>query len=1449
MRELLTGLQRIPAAGRYLGGLIVSLVLVWYFARLLRIPSPYKWLLLIGVLVAFALFYIVGLARKRKKKRDAREFEGSLGLQSQQAAVGKEEIREALGELAQKWEEAVKEFRAAGMSIYDLPWYMLIGEPQSGKSTTIKNSGLEFPVGTDSLSGSGGTRNCDWWFTNEAVILDTAGRFTFQEANAPDQHEWNAFLTLIAKHRKQCPINGVIVVIPVTSLVEDAVDIIESKAKNIRQKLQHLQKALGIRFPVFVLITKADRILGFTEFFSKLDPIDQRQLFGWSSQSSQATPWDGKEFDANFNEIFSRVHKLRLKFFHSEDSTSKIDKLFVFPEELAALRESLALYLTTMFSGSRFEEPLMLRGFYFTSGIQQGRPFALACKELLRVRAGDPEGVLENLEQVFHKSRAFFIRDFYEKKAFPEQGLVSKTREALKKEKIRRRILVGGAGLTAVILIPLLIWAFTSLRSTVGATTENVQRAERCLTSDDPCSARQAYDLIQALERNKADLQGKWLARWMFLKGRNNPVVVRYIPAAQAALFSKKIIGPLQASFDRRAATLDWTENQELYLTFREAFTQLLRFEEISNPNTEEERREQLRLYLSVQPMFAFCAETKGGDPSEDGETIDDWLYTDMNAPNDASELFTAVLEQFPKVADENPPPSIRGAREAMLRFWTVDSLAGWDYRLLQVHLEEGFIGFFRKVDDLDVPHTSDRTATSQDFVALAGDFDSSWQGAEELMRTGRPTPGSAEESPGVSPDQWKAFCIEDFSRVLEVSENVFVLGDIRDRCDALPRDYLELEGSWRRYEYLVTGSPEATEAAERLVWSADAITVYNAVMDLRKGLERDEIDSAREDLADTLGQGLGVKHQLDEINSAQVTETSRLIKPVVEIGDLEDPQFKEVERILLPVAELGVAERLLPPVREFFVGTVFNPENESLYTADRARENVPKANDFLVWAQRNLRDVDLQPTTEEEIQAIDDAIYRYVQDLVEREIASMGGGGGGQYFVQPRDAARAQSWRTFVDAVSRWNHVGSSRGGGRGSSTGIDSRMLADFAQQNTRLESLSRQLQNAQRSRTPTGGGGPVVAATLGRAITDFKEAVGGLDSNAREAWGQLAQRPENLEKFHAFSHLGRGRYVSDLERDLEEHGAELLKREIEPEFQRAYREYWKDIDDYAAGYFPFITRRQLEDAKTLYARGYHRSDRQSAEQDSRDRRRGRGGDSRRSSRSSGDASWKSRTPDTAQRLVTMVLDLPTVSLRDAEDAFSGLEELVEDFRLEPILQGSEQMIDFIGPAKPTLRSLQAWAAVLGGDGGSRRRSQDETFEARLLPQLRQGDGSFLREKVNSIRVFDAQRTIRSSTEQYVEVPLVMSEQRLTVVGENEDRTSGWTGRLVIEGGDFKLPYFVLIAADTEPSNDRRTWEVRVEIPTFDSSAARLDGIFEFNFDRAIPEVLPDNAGDEYD
>lgn len=53
-------------------------------------------------------------------------------------------------------------------ALYELPWYMVIGNPAAGKSSAIYNSGLKFPFEETHQkmvsAGLSGTRNCDWFF-------------------------------------------------------------------------------------------------------------------------------------------------------------------------------------------------------------------------------------------------------------------------------------------------------------------------------------------------------------------------------------------------------------------------------------------------------------------------------------------------------------------------------------------------------------------------------------------------------------------------------------------------------------------------------------------------------------------------------------------------------------------------------------------------------------------------------------------------------------------------------------------------------------------------------------------------------------------------------------------------------------------------------------------------------------------------------------------------------------------------------------------------------------------------------------------------------------------------------------------------------------------------------------------------------------------------------------
>ena len=160
--------------------------------------------------------------------------------------------------------------------LYELPWYIIIGPPGAGKTTALVNSGLKFPLAgsgeAQPVSGVGGTRYCDWWFTEEAVIIDTAGRYTTQDSDSDnDKKSWLAFLTLLKRHRGRQPINGVILAISLSDLMTLNAQAIAAHAIEIRNRLQELHDELGVEFPVYLLFTKADLVVGFMEYFATAD--------------------------------------------------------------------------------------------------------------------------------------------------------------------------------------------------------------------------------------------------------------------------------------------------------------------------------------------------------------------------------------------------------------------------------------------------------------------------------------------------------------------------------------------------------------------------------------------------------------------------------------------------------------------------------------------------------------------------------------------------------------------------------------------------------------------------------------------------------------------------------------------------------------------------------------------------------------------------------------------------------------------------------------------------------------------------------------------------------------------------------------------------------------------------------------------------------------------------
>jgi hypothetical protein len=410
-----------------------------------------------AILILLALF-IGGYTLWRRFSRMKASDQFNLSI-NQEAARTPREIKDPnrqaeLDKLRKRFLDGIQIYRSRGKDIYSVPWYAIIGESGSGKTEAIRHSNLDFPPGlNDFMQGAGGTLNMDWWFTNHGVILDTAGAMVFPETGSDRSvsPQWQEFLKLLKKHRPHCPLNGLILVLSVDSLISDSASTIAQKAGRIARQLDVIQSALDVRFPVSLLVTKCDKLTGFRELFDHIDdPELQDQMLGWSNPESLDVPFRPDLVDQYLAQVLQRLRKRRLGLMRDPVPTrgargrraDEVDALYALPKSLSLIAPRLRRYLEAIFVAGEFSsKPLFVRGIYFTSAMQVGADL----DEAVWAALGRPAEMGAASAQKEDLGRPFFLRDLFLEKVFRERGLVTRASNTRKMLRNRKLSVVGYA--------------------------------------------------------------------------------------------------------------------------------------------------------------------------------------------------------------------------------------------------------------------------------------------------------------------------------------------------------------------------------------------------------------------------------------------------------------------------------------------------------------------------------------------------------------------------------------------------------------------------------------------------------------------------------------------------------------------------------------------------------------------------------------------------------------------------------------------------------------------------------------------------------------------------------------------------------------------------------------------------------------------------------------------
>ncbi|MEO9697301.1 MAG: type VI secretion system membrane subunit TssM [Tateyamaria sp.] len=661
---------------------IAFCLLAWFVGPYLPLlASPLSRLITIAIIILLSLFVILLVILRRAKR--AKNMEDDIVESVDDTAEDDELVQAELVEMKGKMRDALTALRKSKLgrrSLYELPWYVIIGPPGAGKTTALVNSGLNFPLakttGSASIGGVGGTRNCDWWFTNDAVLIDTAGRYTTQDSEeSEDNAGWLGFLKMLKKNRKRQPINGAIVAVSLSDLSLQDEASQKSHAAAIRRRLHELREKLGVRFPVYIMFTKSDLIAGFTEFYDNMGKEEREQVWGFTLPLPKKTKGELSPvaaFDEEFSLLLGQLNSQSLERMQQETDHQRRALISSFPSQFASVRTTARSFLGEVFQDNRFEKRHLLRGVYFASGTQEGTPIDRLMMGMARTFGIGRQAIGTGRGT----GRSFFLTRLFEGVMFPEAGLVSADDKVERRYRWTKYIaitaaVIGGIGMTAV-------WARSYLGNAalLAQATESVD-TYRAQASDIPSGPIQDSDLpgiVPALDT---------------LRGLPaNPAAGDPDPerALTFGLYQGKVVGN-QASQSYRAAL-----NEHLLPRL------LLRLEEQmqANMNNADFLYESLKIYLMLGqqgPMntalikewmeldWSVAYQGSGRDALR--TSLTQHLETMLDAPLDEIALNGPLVEQIQGLLSEMPLAQrvynsiINAPRAKALPQWRLTDIGG----------------------------------------------------------------------------------------------------------------------------------------------------------------------------------------------------------------------------------------------------------------------------------------------------------------------------------------------------------------------------------------------------------------------------------------------------------------------------------------------------------------------------------------------------------------------------------------------------------------------------------------------------------------------------------------------------------------------------------------------------------------------------------------------------
>lgn len=341
---------------------------VWLLGDRFGAGNTEKIVIIAIVLLTLPFALIIGyFATRKRKKEEAQEAETQASQEVSEAQPQKLSTPSGNDDLTKSAEEAVQFLKSSNLDAYALPWYLVMGTPKSGKTSLVLGSGLNFQNLPSQRQSEQKiirpTRSVDWRMTNDAVFIDTAGRY---QTEGIDAEEWASLTETLKKYRGNRPLDGIILAVNAEKLLNSEERNIEEQAKVLRARIDEVIQRTKIKFPIYLVFTHADAIEGFRDSFSVSQKEAENLVWG-ATIPLEHSDTAYQLFDSEYDLLQDSTMKRRLIRLSAPFSALRQLRIFNFPLHFGSARRKLGHFVSTLFRPNPFSQSPFLRGFYFTS--------------------------------------------------------------------------------------------------------------------------------------------------------------------------------------------------------------------------------------------------------------------------------------------------------------------------------------------------------------------------------------------------------------------------------------------------------------------------------------------------------------------------------------------------------------------------------------------------------------------------------------------------------------------------------------------------------------------------------------------------------------------------------------------------------------------------------------------------------------------------------------------------------------------------------------------------------------------------------------------------------------------------------------------------------------------------------------------------------------------------